>query len=81
MYNEETWQNKLKYILEETEDIHRWYSWELEWCFLTDCRGERHRLDSTMTMEEIYNTIEYVKKVKPYNNNIICKYQHKDRLN
>jgi hypothetical protein len=77
----ESWYHKLKYILEETEDIHRFYSGSLGWCFLTDRKGERHRLDDTMTMEEIFNTVEYVKRVNSYNNHVIQKYQHKDRLN
>jgi hypothetical protein len=62
----EDWRHTLNYILEETEDIHRFYSIELGWCFLTDKQGERHRVDDTMELEEIMNLIEKIKKINSY---------------
>lgn len=70
----EDWRHTLNYILEETEDIHRFYSIELGWCFLTDKQGERHRLDDTMELEEIMNLIEKIKKINSYGYKSFQKY-------
>jgi hypothetical protein len=55
------WDIKLDYILLQAKSIHKWYSRELEWCFLTDVNGNRYRIDPTMTMEHIGGIIEKIK--------------------
>lgn len=58
-----SWDHKLDYILDQTENIHRWYSRELGWCFITDRHNNRYRLDDTMRLDQIKSLIEKIKKI------------------
>lgn len=69
-----SWKTKLQYILEEADGIHAWYSLELGWCFLTDRRGERHRLDDSMSFDQIKNAVDYITKVHSYGTYTIQKH-------
>lgn len=61
-----SWIHKLNYILSNTETIHRFYSSELQWCYLTDRTSRRHRIDNTMSLEQIHDIIENIKRINSY---------------
>lgn len=58
-----TWPATIDYVLTECADIHKWYSIDQNWLYLTDKNGDRHRITVKMNREEVTRIILSVKQI------------------
>jgi hypothetical protein len=56
------WKETMDIVLEQCKGMHLWYSIDEGWCYITDPRGQRHRIDSSMKGWEVFQELERVKQ-------------------
>jgi hypothetical protein len=47
------WELIMEYILEHENELHLWYSMELQWCFISTPDGNRYKITPSCSLDEV----------------------------
>lgn len=53
----------LSWLNQEAPHIHKFYSIELNWCFLTDVKGNRYKITGKTPLSDLKETVELINKI------------------